>query len=213
MNFSVNSLKPHWVLFNESILVSLWTFLPTLKTLIGSYALRVSWSVYELLCQPIWTTFGPIPRGQSMNFSSNSHEPHWVIFHESILVSLWTFLPTLCRIPAPTRTISKFVTQHEYKTTICFKIQKFIATFPIAIIPLNIQTSILLFVVLITTFRPMLSSAFFRLLFWRCRLLITTTLNDHAENKRISNVILVGDHQEDVNSTHGTWLHYKCEIK
>ena len=98
--FSQPSYKPHWVTVHENILVSQWTF--------------------QMII--LWTSFGHIPweyLGQSMNFLANprinligllsmriswsanelfkwtSYEPHLVTFHESILVSLWTFQSTI----------------------------------------------------------------------------------------------------------------------
>ena len=94
--------KSYLVSFNNSILVSPWTFQLTFvrtlfsylrseylgepmnfssdscSNLIWSHFLRVSWWAYELFSRPLF-------------------EPYLVTFLESILVSLWTFQPTLVR--------------------------------------------------------------------------------------------------------------------
>ena len=61
--------------------ISVWTTRETMLKInfIWSHSMRVSWSAYKLFCQP-------------------SYKLYLVIFHESILISLWTFPPTLIRL-------------------------------------------------------------------------------------------------------------------
>ena len=77
------SAKPHLVTFDESILVSPWTFQPSH---IWLHSMRVSWSVYELFSQAIFGYFPCEYLGQSMNFSA---KPYLVIFDESILAQVF----------------------------------------------------------------------------------------------------------------------------